>query len=106
MKFGPKSQSMTKHHMFKAKKNYQSREFYTNTVSDVADINGLFTYYVSQKSDMQFFTNFTRITFQNICLPKNHLNYDKLRFLTKQRELNFHIKKNIHTQGYITLISI
>ena len=28
-------------------------------------------------TDMQFVTNFTRIEFQNICLPKKHVNYGK-----------------------------
>ena len=51
--------------------------------------------------DMQFVTNFTRIKFQNNFLPKR-VNYDKLRFPTKQGKLYFHIT-NIHTQGYITL---
>ena len=37
-KFGPKSQSTTKHSMFRAKKNRHSREFQTNTVGDVGDI--------------------------------------------------------------------
>ena len=50
---------------------------------------------------MQFVTNFTRIKFQNNFLPKR-VNYDKLRFPTKQGKLYFHIT-NIHTQGYITL---
>ena len=35
-------------------------------------------------------------------LPKKRVNYDKLRFPTKQRKPYFHII-NIHTQGYITL---
>ena len=48
---------------------------------------------------MQLVTNFTRITFQNNCLPKNRVNYDNLLYPTK---LDFHII-NIHTQGYITL---
>ena len=55
-----------------------------------------------QIADMQFVTNFTRIKFQNNCLPKKRVNYDKLCFPTKQRKLYFHII-NIHTQGYITL---
>ena len=38
MKFGPKSQSTTKHHMIKATNLRQFREFYTNTVGDVGDI--------------------------------------------------------------------
>ena len=37
-KFGPKSQSTTKHHMFRATNLHQSREFYTNAVGDVGDI--------------------------------------------------------------------
>ena len=36
-KFGPKSQSTTKHSMFRATNLRQSREFYTNAVSDVED---------------------------------------------------------------------
>ena len=48
---------------------------------------------------MQFVT---RIKFQKNVLPKKRVNYDKLRFLTKQRKLDFYII-NIHTQGYITL---
>ena len=40
--------------------------------------------------------------FQNNFLPKKSINYDKLRFPTKQRKLYFHII-NIHTKGYITL---
>ena len=51
---------------------------------------------------MQFVTNFTRIKFQNICLPKKGVNYDELCFPTKQGKLYFHII-SIHTQGYITL---
>ena len=35
---GPKSQSMTKHQMFRATNLRQSREFYTNAVGDVGDI--------------------------------------------------------------------
>ena len=53
-------------------------------------------------ADMQFVTNFTRIKFKNIFLPKKRVNYDKLWFPTKQRELYFPII-NIHTQSYITL---
>ena len=37
-KFGPKSQSTTKHCMFRAINLRQSREFYTNAVADVGDI--------------------------------------------------------------------
>ena len=37
-KFRPKSQSTTKHHMFRATNLRQYREFYTNTVDDVGDI--------------------------------------------------------------------
>ena len=37
-KFGPKSQSKTKQHMFRATNLRQSREFYTNTVCGVGDI--------------------------------------------------------------------
>ena len=37
-KFGPKSQSTTKHWMFRATNLRQSREFYTNAVGDVGDI--------------------------------------------------------------------
>ena len=51
---------------------------------------------------MHFVTNFTRIKFQKKNLPRKSVNYDKLRFPTKQRKLYFHII-NIHTQGYITL---
>ena len=40
--------------------------------------------------------------FRIIFLPEKRVNYDKLRFPTKQRKLYFHII-NIHTQGYITL---
>ena len=36
--FGPKSQSTTKHRMFRAPNLRQSREFYTNDVGDVGDI--------------------------------------------------------------------
>ena len=36
--FGPKSQSMTKHRMFRATHLRQSREFYTNAVGGVGDI--------------------------------------------------------------------
>ena len=54
------------------------------------------------KADMQFVINFTRIKFQNNFLPEKHIKYDKLRFPTKQRNLNFHII-NTHTQGYINL---
>ena len=50
---------------------------------------------------MQFVTNFTRIKFQNIFLPKKRVNYNKLRFQKIQRKLYFHII-NIHTHGYIT----
>ena len=53
---------------------------------------------------MQFVTNFRRIKCPNNFLPENRVNYVKLRFWTKQRKLYFHII-NIHTQGYITLIS-
>ena len=35
---GPKSQSTTKHHMFRATNLRQSREVYTNAVGDVGDI--------------------------------------------------------------------
>ena len=51
---------------------------------------------------MQFVINFTRIKFQNNFLPQKRINYDKLCFLTKQRNLYFHII-NTHTEGYITL---
>ena len=54
------------------------------------------------KAYMQFVINFTRIKFQNNFLPEKHVNYDKLCFLTKQRNLNFHII-NTRTQGCITL---
>ena len=37
-KFGPRSQSTTKHSMFRATNLRQSREFYTNAVGDVGDI--------------------------------------------------------------------
>ena len=37
-KFGPKSKSTTKQRMFRAINLRQSREFYTNAVSDVGDI--------------------------------------------------------------------
>ena len=50
-------------------------------------------------ADMQFVTNFTRIKYQNNFLPQKCVNYDKLRFPTKQRKLYFHII-NIHTQGF------
>ena len=52
---------------------------------------------------MKFVTNFTWIKCQNDFKPKKTMNYDKLCFLTTQRKINFHIKKNIHTQGYVTL---
>ena len=53
-------------------------------------------------ADKQFVTNFTQIKCQTNLLPKKRVNYDKLRFPTKQGKLYFHII-NIHTQGYITL---
>ena len=37
-KYGPKSQSMTKHYIFRATNLHQSREFYTDAVGDVGDI--------------------------------------------------------------------
>ena len=37
-KFGPTSQSTTKHSMFRATNLRKSREFYTNAVGDVGDI--------------------------------------------------------------------
>ena len=37
-KFGPKSQSTTKHGMFRKTNSRQYREFYTNAVGDVGDI--------------------------------------------------------------------
>ena len=37
-KLGPKSQSTTKHCMFRATNGHQFREFYTNAVGDVGDI--------------------------------------------------------------------
>ena len=37
-KFGPKSQSTTKHRMFRATNVRQSTELYTNTDGDVRDI--------------------------------------------------------------------
>ena len=37
-KFGPKSQSTTKHRMFRATNLPQLREFYSNAVGDVGDI--------------------------------------------------------------------
>ena len=37
-KFGPKSQSKTKHPMFRGTNLCQSREFYTNAVGDVGEI--------------------------------------------------------------------
>ena len=37
-KFWPKSESTTKHRMFRATNLRQSREFYTNAVGDVGDI--------------------------------------------------------------------
>ena len=61
----------------------------------------LYTVNCTLYTDMQFVTNFTRIKFQNNCIPKKRINYDKLRFPTKQRKLNFYIII-IHTQGYIT----
>ena len=54
------------------------------------------------RADMQFVTNFTRIKFWNNFLPKKGVNYDKLCYPKKQRNLYFHIL-NMHTQGYITL---
>ena len=59
---------------------------------------------IELSTNMQFVTNFTRIRFQNNFFTRKtkRLNYDKLRFPTKQHKLYFHII-NIHTQGYITL---
>ena len=52
--------------------------------------------------DMQFVTKFTQTRFQNNFLPEKRVNYDNIRFPTKQRKLYFHII-NSHSQGYITL---
>ena len=62
----------------------------------------LYIPYNHEDPDRQFVTNLTRTKFQNICLPKKRVNYDKLRFPTKECKLYFHMI-NIHTQGYITL---
>ena len=40
-KFGPESQSTTKHRMLRATNLRQSREFYTNAVIDVGHIKNL-----------------------------------------------------------------
>ena len=44
VKFGPKSQSKTKHRMLRATNLRQSREFYTNAVGDVGDIKKVWSH--------------------------------------------------------------